>query len=277
MSSEYFLSRSELIKWVNDLLALNVQKVEEFHTGAVHCQLMDAVHPGRVPMGKVNFTARQPYEIVSNYKVLQKSFDLLKVDKPVDVQKLMKGKYQDNLEFLQWMKGYFDKNFSGQEYDAVARRAGSKGGAAAFGEGGGGGGGAAEGGRPQSRGAKSATGGAGRVPLASRNSPTKGGGRQPRRVPAKPASSAALAAAEAKVKQMTEENLEMKLAVDGLERERDFYFGKLRDIEILCQDPKVTEQSCSELVGTIQKILYATEEDFVSPEGEGGDGAGEEI
>ena len=50
-----------------------------------------------------------------------------------------------------------------------------------------------------------------------------------------PGKAAAVAAAEAKVTELTEENMELKLAVDGLERERDFYFGKLRDIEIMCQ------------------------------------------
>lgn len=50
--------------------------------------------------------------------------------KAVDVPKLVKGKYQDNLEFLQWMKRYFDLNYSGGEYNAVERRKGGGGGSA---------------------------------------------------------------------------------------------------------------------------------------------------
>ena len=33
----------------------------------------------------------------------------------------------------------------------------------------------------------------------------------------------------------SEQVTELKLSLDGVERERDFYFSKLRDIEILCQ------------------------------------------
>lgn len=47
----------------------------------------------------------------------------------------------------------------------------------------------------------------------------------------------------------------MKLTVDGLEKERDFYFGKLREIEILCQG---NESANPEFVKTIEKILYVS-------------------
>ena len=40
------------------------------------------------------------------------------------MEKLVKAKYQDNLEFAQWMKRYFDLNGGSKEYDAVARRGG---------------------------------------------------------------------------------------------------------------------------------------------------------
>lgn len=57
--------------------------------------------------------------------------------------------------------------------------------------------------------------------------------------------------------------MELKLTVDGLEKERDFYFGKLRDIELICQEP---ESENHPILSKIMDILYATEVAFrVSP------------
>ena len=42
-------------------------------------------------------------------------------------------------------------------------------------------------------------------------------------------------ASSAKVKELEGELAELKLTSDTLEKERDFYFGKLRDIEVLLQ------------------------------------------
>jgi RP/EB family microtubule-associated protein len=50
--------------------------------------------------------------------------------------------------------------------------------------------------------------------------------------------------------------LDLKLTVDGLEKERDFYFGKLRDIEVMCQENDNEQNPISQ---KILDILYATE------------------
>lgn len=42
------------------------------------------------------------------------------------MDKLVKAKYQDNLEFCQWIKRYFDLNYSGEPYNAVERRKGQQ-------------------------------------------------------------------------------------------------------------------------------------------------------
>ena len=58
MDSHYFLSKSELLGWINETLGLRLSKVEDTASGAVACQLMDALHPGVVPMKKVDFNAK---------------------------------------------------------------------------------------------------------------------------------------------------------------------------------------------------------------------------
>ena len=40
----------------------------------------------------------------------------------IPVDKLIKGRFQDNFEFLQWFKKFFDANYDGRDYDAMAAR-----------------------------------------------------------------------------------------------------------------------------------------------------------
>jgi RP/EB family microtubule-associated protein len=125
MEGAFFVSRGELLLWINKTFSLNLTKIEQLGTGAVYCQILDAIFPGKVNMTRVNFKAKLEWEFVNNFKVLQQSFLKCNLNKHIEVEKLVKAKYQDNLEFAQWMKRYYDLNGGGsKEYDAIMRRGG---------------------------------------------------------------------------------------------------------------------------------------------------------
>ena len=69
-------------------------------------------------------TIRQDYQYIDNFKILQSAFKKKGVDKVIPVERLVKGRFQDNFEFAQWFKKFHDANDNGGEYDAAGRRAG---------------------------------------------------------------------------------------------------------------------------------------------------------
>ncbi|KAI9803715.1 MAG: hypothetical protein M1833_000627 [Piccolia ochrophora] len=232
-------SRQELLAWLNGLLQLNVTKVEQCGTGAALCQVFDSIYLD-VPMSRVKFSVNTEYAYIQNFKILQNCFTKHQIDRPVPVEQLVKCKMQDNLEFLQWSKRYWDQYFPGGDYDALARRKAS--------------------GAPPPAGSapRAAAGGSKRG-----TTPTTTGART--RTPLSGGGSAAL----------QQENSSLRESVAGLEKERDFYFLKLRDIELLLQqaveaDPEL-EKDEDGLTSKIQLILYSTEEGFEIPETEAQD------
>ena len=84
------------------------------------------------------------------------------------------------------------------------------------------------------------------------------GARAPNTGPARGASNGSSAAAMAQIEDLNAQLLEKNLAIEGLEKERDFYFGKLRDIEVLTQEGESIE-GASEFCQKVLGVLYATE------------------
>lgn len=253
MEGAYFVGRFELLAWLNDLLGLQYTKVEQCASGAAHCQVFDVLYPGRVPLHKVNFDARKEYEFIANYKVLQKVFDQLHIQRHIDVNKLIKGKYQDNLEFLQWVKCFFDRaescdQMTSESYDGAERR---KRAIEAYRSGRG----IAKGGQNRPVPSEKAMP---KVPVTMKEN------RGPQRIrpaehDAKSASSEENGIAKEDYEKVCNELNTLKEDCEEIEYERDFYFSKLRDIEIECQ---MSEDLNLPIVQIIQKILYRT------PEGE---------
>ncbi|NXT25741.1 MARE3 protein, partial [Syrrhaptes paradoxus] len=143
------LSRHDMLAWVNDSLQLNYTKIEQLCSGggrgrcwggvgvpaappdpavpppgAAYCQFMDMLFPGCVHLRKVKFQAKLEHEFIHNFKVLQAAFKKMGVDKIIAVERLVKGKFQDNFEFIQWFKKFFDANYDGKEYNPLLARQG---------------------------------------------------------------------------------------------------------------------------------------------------------
>jgi len=218
---------------------------------------MDMLYPGCIPIKRVKFKTKLEHEYISNFKLLQGAFKKMTVDKIVLVDKLVKGRFQDNFEFLQWFKRFFDANYQGQDYDAIGARGG----------------------------AEASTGAGGRVPARSRmpmasasNGHSRMNTQRPapvRNAPAPRPSNSSFSrpsngASSAQLEELNATLVEKNLAIEGLEKERDFYFGKLRDIEVLAQEFEAVD-GAAEFSQKVLGVLYATEDGFAVPDEEADD------
>ena len=271
MEGAYFVGRRDIMDFINNTLDLRLAKVEDTASGCVACQLLDMMFPNVVPMSKVNWSANKDFEYVANYKILQTGFTKLNIDRHIDVDRLITGKYMDNLEFMQWFKRYFELTVSDVSgYDCIGQRSKGKGGAAM-----------ACGASKKSSVPTAVR--AAKPPSAPAVVVKKTPAATSAQAPSPPAQdhhsshvdSKAETKLEAKMASLILENEKMKTAaednqnsmndlrheMDGLERERDFYFDKLRDIEVIFQEIEDKGET-SETTTAVFKILYATQDGF---------------
>ncbi|CAJ0582007.1 unnamed protein product, partial [Mesorhabditis spiculigera] len=282
------LSRHEMLMWVNECLQAQFTKLEQMHTGAGYCQFTDFLFPQTIPLKKVKWNSHLELDWLANWKIVQNAWKSLGIDKIVPVEKLIKGKFQDNFEFLQWFKKFFDANYDGHSYSPLEARSGEP---------------LPVDGKPGAA-SKMPTRTIGNV-SAPRPQPPKSGSNtqlaaagvkktapavtQPRPAMAAPAPARPLAqksnmsnqnnngASGKDIAKLEADMKNIKIALDdsqrqltesdavvaSLEKERDFYFSKLRQIEILCQD---NEAIGNVEVARVLDILYETEDGFSAPE-----------
>jgi len=266
MDPAFFVGKNVLINWVNEFLQVQIKKVEEMATGSYYCQLLDAIYPGKVPLHKVNFFAKFDYEYVKNFKVLQDIFVQQGIQKYVDVSKLVKAKYQDNLEFFQWMKRFFDTHYAAatNPYSSTEKRNAA---ISSYNKG------LKHGGSSEVKQTiappKAATPASGvKKSATAAKTPAATAAKKPAVTTTTAAATAKAAVAtenkSAEIEELNSKLDKLKQTIEGLEKERNFYFGKLRSIEVLCQQDETKD---AETKAAVLKILYQTdnEEEFQAP------------
>lgn len=284
-------SRTELLHWLNTELGLNYTKVEQCGTGAAYCQLMDSV-VGGVPMNKVKFDTRLDYDHRQNLKILQATFYRLGITKPIEVERLIKCRLQDNLELLQFLHKFWLENKAVHGvYDAQSRRTSSGGSTRTTRNGV-----AHDAGRTSLLGSVVGAQGPRRSissKLASRPASRTASGNTVRTTtanlpaavrpqrrstmeidslpvnPNRPSLEAECNTARKELAQANEELLEYRILLESLETERNFYFNKLIEIETLIRNVTASESTSdatpltvTELAAQVQEVLYTTEEGF---------------
>ncbi|KAF6217131.1 hypothetical protein GE061_001484 [Apolygus lucorum] len=266
------MSRHDLLQWVNDCLQSRFNKIEELCTGAAYCQFMDLLFPGSVPVKRIKFKTHLEHEYLNNFKLLQGAFKNKGVTKAVPIERLVKGKFQDNLEFLQWFKKFFDANYCDREYDALLARDGQHLGSGAL---------SSHNSnpvrvnKPSSLHSSTSSLKSDSSRLLDGVARSSSGARSQYPVkPVIPGKSPIPSVAinlddgrrvyrdDLKIEELSNKISDMKTLIRDLEKERDFYFGKLRDIEELCQD-----NTNHPAIGRVLDILYTTEEGFEPPLG----------
>lgn len=263
MHPAFQVPKTVLLKWINEFFELNYTKVEQCASGAVHCQILDSIYPGKVPMSKVNWEAKSDYEYTNNFKIVQQVFTKQNIAKPIAIEKLTKAKFQDNLEFLQWMKHYFDCKYGGQPYSASERRAKGKGANKLKGLG------------PPAASTKTSTTKASTSTKTTTATKPKSTTNKAKTTEKKSSAAAAAAAASTEEADNLKEQMStLQATCEGLEKERNFYFGKLREIEILCQQEE-QEVDAPALKEAVLAILYATDEGDEAAEGDAAEGGAE--
>jgi RP/EB family microtubule-associated protein len=283
-----------MLCWVNDCLSSGYKKIEELCTGAAYCQFMDLMFPGSIQLKKVKFRTNQEHEYIANFKQFQSAFKKVGCDKEIPINRLVKGRFQDNFEFLQWFKEFFDSNYDGREYNALEARGGvplgsgpaAAGGSVAATAGSGTGLHRTRDASYTVHNAAAASRSIASKPVAraaplTRPSGISAGSPAARRMGAPAAARNGTTngndhANGARVEELESRVNEMKLTVDSLERERDFYYGKLREIEVMCQasesengDPAAGGAVVPDgktLISKILDVLYATEDGFAVPD-----------
>mmetsp|Transcript_7642 Transcript_7642/g.11348 ORF Transcript_7642/g.11348 Transcript_7642/m.11348 type:complete len:415 (+) Transcript_7642:76-1320(+) len=116
--------RTELLEWLNSFLDTNYLKVEDLKDGIAYTQLFDAVFQSKLPLYKIDVKPQAEDAYLKNLMFLEDLFTKKKIPYHINVERVSKGKFPDNMEFLQWCYTYISRFYptADANYEPKARR-----------------------------------------------------------------------------------------------------------------------------------------------------------
>lgn len=117
-SSTSFSSSNQILQWISENFTYKIDKIENASNGLLYLEIINKLYPKSICSSKTNKPKSNTIQLLSydsilkNFKLLQNLFKVNKIQKNFDMQRLMSGSFQENLEFLQWFKSYYENIYS---------------------------------------------------------------------------------------------------------------------------------------------------------------------
>lgn len=123
------MGRLELLSWINEITESDYPRIEALSDGIAYSQVIDMLHPKSVILSKLNCNNYPVYprnedDFYRNLKVLEDALVKIKSKRTIDTGKLSRSKFPDNMDFLQWLYQYYlqQKDTIDEKYPAYAKR-----------------------------------------------------------------------------------------------------------------------------------------------------------
>ncbi|GAB1598528.1 hypothetical protein Ahia01_000129900 [Argonauta hians] len=110
--------RKTLFKWIKKTLGVTVTDFNELANGAVFCLMINYLDSETLPRSKIKFKSDSMSGFMCNYRLLKSAFYDLKIDKEIQVKKIMECNIKEILIFANWLKVFIEANVS--RYDMTS-------------------------------------------------------------------------------------------------------------------------------------------------------------
>lgn len=97
-----------MLAWIEASLQFDQTKMmDSYAQGLCTLSLQTCYSPGSIASKEGKFQSQLEHECIQNFKTLPAGFTRKGVDSIISMDKLVKGKFQGNFEFIQWLKFFF--------------------------------------------------------------------------------------------------------------------------------------------------------------------------